>query len=145
MADLTITTTQVGLADANTVTVRGTSGGAITIGQVVSVNGSGQIVPTNGTDATLGVNVVGIALTNTTAANQSVIYATAGNLLLGTTPALVTGETYMASGRTAPVGGIDTVTDFDTSSAGTWYATVLGVAISSTVLKLGLLASGQKR
>jgi hypothetical protein len=77
----------------------------------------------------------GVAL-HAAAAGQPVAVQVAGDIVIGAT--LVPGEVYVAGAAQA------TINPHSDAGAG-WYATIVGVAISTTVLRLGFHASGGVR
>lgn len=133
MADLTITAASVAASGA-TVIADCTAGATITAGQVVYLESSSNTVKLADSDsATPEVrSPYGIAL-NGGAAGQPIKVLREGLITIGAT--LTAGLAYYLS-KTA--GGICLVADI--ASGG--YATVLGIATSTTVLKVQILESG---
>jgi hypothetical protein len=136
MADVTITTTAIKKIAGNTITDRGVSGAAITVGDVLyrDSSDSNKLKRAIATTQAQALNVVGIALNSVAGADQPVEYAISGDLTMS---GLTAGTVYVLSGGAA--GGIAPTADLDTGT--TWYATLLGVASSTTNLKLAIKAS----
>lgn len=132
MADLTITAANV----AGTVGGTGTAGATITAGDVVALSGGSLVLA----DADAGADEtsvlrkpVGIAL-NDAASGQPVAYAKPGAIITcGAT--VVAGTAYYLS---ATAGGICPVADVTTGMT----PVVVGIATSTTQLKLSMLNSG---
>jgi hypothetical protein len=126
MADLTQTATSViGYGERLT----GILGGTVTAGMPVRLS-SGTFVAA--TDASLaGAAVEGIALSGG-ATGQPFIYQKGGNINLGAT--LAVGKVYVLStaGAIAPVDDI----------AGSEFVTVLGIATTAALLKMGIVQGG---
>lgn len=133
MADITITVASVA-AGADAVTYQGTAGVTITAGQVVYLDSAtGTLKLADSDSATAAVrSPFGIAL-HGSLAGQPLLVQRAGSLTIGAT--LTAGLAYYLS-KTA--GGICPVADI--ASGG--YSTILGIATSTTVLKLAAMASG---
>jgi hypothetical protein len=133
MADLTITATSVVRGSDATVQT-GTAGATITAGQPVYSDSSdaGQLkaADANASDAT--ATVVGIAL-HAAGDEQPLVYQTGGSITIGATVAV--GTTYVLS---ATAGGIAPNVDATTG----WRKSHIGVATSTTVIKLNLFNSG---
>lgn len=133
MADLSITTTAV-LAAADAVTENGTAGATITAGQVLykdSSDGLWKLADNN--SATAAVRTPqGIAL-NGAASGQPVRVLKSGNLTLNAV--LTAGVAYYLSDT---AGGICPVADLATGE----YPSVIGIATSTTVLKVNITTSG---
>lgn len=140
MADLNIMAGSVLAVNASTVKAYGTSGAAITAGQVVyadpSSSPAGLIKPAQA-NSTTAANVVGVALDSTAGSLQPVSYATSGDIVLPTSGAgsvtLTQGSVYVLSANSA--GGIASAND---PAAGTTFITPIGLAVSPTVLRLGI-------
>ncbi|MEN9932351.1 MAG: Rhizobium phage 16-3 [Pseudomonadota bacterium] len=133
MADITITSSSVAAAGATDV-ADCTAGATITAGQVVYLESSSNTVKLADADsATAEVrSPYGIAL-NGGASGQPIKVLRRGSVTIGAT--LTAGLAYYLS-KTA--GGICPVADI--ASGG--YATVLGIATSTSVLKVQILESG---
>lgn len=126
MADLVQTATGVvGFGPRLT----GVLGGTVTAGMPVRKSGGSFIAATDASAA--GAAVEGIALSGG-ASGQPFTYQKSGNINLGATVAA--GKVYVlsTSGAIAPVDDI----------AGTEFVTVLGVGISTTLVKMGIVVSG---
>jgi hypothetical protein len=135
MADISITAANV-IAGSNASTASGTAGVAITAGQVVALDNSTtpatvKLADVNSASAWQRTPV-GIAL-NGAAAGQPVVYQTGGDITIGGT--LVAGAAYFASGT---AGGVRPQADNTTGD----YPALLGLATSTSVLRIGLLAPG---
>lgn len=133
MADLTITAANV-VAGGNARKVQRTAGAEITAGQPVYVDPTTKRVsPADCDHATAAVrSPLGIAL-NGGAAGQPIEVLKSGNITIGAT--VTTGVAYYLSGN---AGGICPVADLGTGD----YPTLLGFAISSTVIRVGIVESG---
>jgi len=133
MADLVITAASV-VPGANATFSNKNAGATITAGQVVyaDTNSLWQLSKANGTAAQKVV--AGIALANA-ALNQPLIVQTGGQITIGATVVAGTGV-YFLSGTNA--GGIAPFADLTTG----WYVWLLGIALSTTVIKLQLFDSG---
>lgn len=132
MADIAITA-------ANTVTVSGTTeqalaGETITAGQAVYLDSSsGKYLKADADSATAAARAVrGIAL-NGASLNQPLSIQRTGDITIGGT--LAANTAYYLSGTP---GGICPLADVGTGE----YMTLIGVAISTTVLRLGILSTG---
>jgi hypothetical protein len=140
MADISFTAANVVATSSATVKASGTSGEAINIGQGVYLDpADGRIkkAQANSASPTHAPNIVGVALDTVAGANQPITYATAGDVTFGS--GLTQGQVYVVSAAAA--GGIAPYSDL----VATNFVAFLGVAISSTVLRLGLIpASVQK-
>lgn len=133
MADLSVTA-------ANTVTVSGVTesglaGETITAGQAVYLDtSSGKYLKSDADSATAAARGVrGIAL-NGASLNQPLAVQRSGDITLGAT--LTANTAYYLSGATA--GGICPLADVGTGE----YMVLIGIAKSTTVLSLGILATG---
>lgn len=133
MVDIVITAANV-LAGTAAATAEGTALVAITAGQVVAIDtATGKIALADSNSATAGIrSPVGIAL-HGAAAGQPIEYAKSGLVTVGGT--LVAGTAYYLSDTP---GGIAPVADVGTGE----YPTILGIATSTTVLKLKIQESG---
>lgn len=132
MADLVQTAANVA-AGAGSGTIRRTAGATITAGMPVFVSAvDGDVEPAQKDVDAASAEAIGIALCDA-AAGQPVVIQTSGLINVGAT--LVVGETYIVG---AAAGSIAPVAD----AVATNFATVLGVAISTSQLKLGINASG---
>lgn len=127
MADLSQTATSVfGYGEQ----LPGTLGGSVTAGMPVRRQSGGTwIASTNASAA--GSQVDGIALTGG-ASGQPFTYQKAGNINLGAT--LAAGVIYVLSAS----GAISAVNDVASGD----YVTVLGIGISTSLMKMGIVVSG---
>lgn len=133
MTDLVITAANV-IAGSNAKKVQGIAGATITAGQVVYRDPTTQkflqVDSDSGTEAVR--NVFGIAL-NGASNGQPLMVQTEGDINLGA--ALTVGEIYVASDT---AGGIMPEGDLELGD----YPTILGVAYSTSVMKMKILAGG---
>jgi hypothetical protein len=138
MSNISITAANVVATSASTVKASGTSGEAVDIGQSVWLDpADGRIKKAQATNATHAPNIVGVALDTVAAANQPITYATSGDVTFG--GGLTQGQVYVVSATAA--GAIAPYSDL----AATNYVAFLGLALSTTVMRLGLIpASVQK-
>lgn len=130
MADLSITVANV-KPTSDTQKRSGTAGTAITIGQSVYYDASTKKWLKADADATVPDDAVGISLV-TCNTDQPIWVATGGNLTMGSI--LTAGQVYAVSGN---AGGICPYADLTTGQ----FTTLLGVATSTTNLKLSVVAS----
>lgn len=130
MADLSITAASVATLSGKSTRTVGTAGGTITAGMPVYINASNAVVAAANTSALLA-EAVGIAL-NGASSGQPVSYQTRGNINLGATIAI--GKVYVlsAAGLISPVDDV-VATDF---------VTVLGVGITASNFKIGIVVAG---
>lgn len=134
MVDISITASQV-QPGSNVATKSGIAGGTITAGMPVYLDSSdNQLKPADADNSEATAAVVGIAL-HGASDGQPLEYQSVGNVTLGAGASLTVGEIYVLSGT---AGGIAPEGDLATSD----YVTVLGVATSASVLKLGIIVSG---
>jgi len=141
MADLSITAANVAPVNTGTnptKTTFGVAGATITQGQTVYLDASTNLWGLAKADTLVhsGSGGVGIALSST-AANQPIAVAVGGDITCGGTPTV--GGTYAVSAATA--GAMAPIADPGAAA----FITVLGVAISATVLRMpqaGPLVSG---
>lgn len=131
MADLTITAADV-QTTTSTRTWQGIAGATVTAGQPVYADAadSNKYKPADA-DASATAAAVGVAV-HGAAAGQPLIVAQYGSLTLSAV--MTAGEVYCVS---TTAGGIAPVGDLTTGN----YVTVLGVATTTSNLKLGLNAS----
>lgn len=131
MTDISVTAGNV-VAGSNAVTESGFAGAAITAGQAVYRDTAGlyQLADSNGA-AALRVPR-GIAL-NSAGANQPLVIQRQGDITIGAT--LTAGVTYYLSDTP---GGICPLADVGSGE----YACIVGIAKSTTVLAIGINASG---
>lgn len=133
MADVSLTAANV-LPGSNATVANGTAGVAITAGQVVALDtstGTIKLADVNSASAWQRLPI-GIALCNA-AAGQPIVYQTGGDITIGGT--LVAGASYFASGTP---GGVRPQADNTTGD----YPALLGLATSTSVLRIGINAPG---
>ena len=135
MADVSVISSSVAPLNASTTIVRGTAGAAVSAGQAVFADPTANylIKPAQANSQTPANNVVGIAV-DTAAAGQPIAYASAGDIQFNA--AFTQAGVYMLSA--ANPGGIAPTSDLVTGN----YATLLGIAISPSVLRLGITLTG---
>lgn len=133
MTDLVITAASV-LPGSGARIVEGTAGAALTAGQALYLDSATNTYKLADTDsATAAVrSAVGIAL-HAAASGQPIAVQTGGSITIGAT--LTAGDAYWLSGT---AGGICPVADV---AAGD-YPEIIGIATSTTVMKLAFLESG---
>ncbi len=133
MADLTITAASV-VPGSGASTVNGTAGETITAGQTVYKSSTtNKYMKADSNSGTAEARVpVGIAL-NGAALNQTVGVLRAGPITIGAT--MTAGVAYYQSDT---AGGICPVADVGSGE----YATIVGMATSTTVLDVDIQASG---
>lgn len=132
MADLIVTAANVA-AGAGAGKIQRTAGATITAGMACFVSAvDGDIEPAQKDVDAASAEAIGIALCDA-AAGQPVVLQTTGLINVGA--ALTIGETYIVG---AAAGGIAPVGD----AIATNFATILGIAVSTSLLKLGINASG---
>lgn len=131
MTDISITAGSV-VKGSNALVENGHAGAAITAGQMVYMDSSGlyQLADSNGA-AALRVPR-GVAL-NSAGANQPLAIQRQGDVTIGAT--LTAGVTYYLSDTP---GGICPLADVGSGE----YACIVGIAKSTTVLSIGINASG---
>jgi hypothetical protein len=140
MADISVTQGNVVATSSSTVKASGTSGEAINIGHAVFLDpADGRIkkAQANSGSPTHVPNLVGVALSNAQGANQPITYATSGDVTFG--GGLTQGQVYVDSAANA--GGIAPYADL----ASTNFVGFIGVAISTTVLRLGLIPTSTQK
>lgn len=137
MADITVTAGNVVEGSGSVNKKTGTSGEAITAGQVVYIKSSDSKLYKAQHDGTAEeAEAVGVALNSAPGSGQPVTYITAGNLDPGGT--VTVGEIYVVS---ATAGGIAEVSDLVSTNR----VTVLGVGTTASNIKLGILVSGVQK
>jgi hypothetical protein len=142
MADVAITPANVA-PTSNTITDAGTSGAAVGAGDWIYSDSADSNLLKGAAAVGLGIagaQVVGQALDSAPGRGQPIRYAKLGDVTVGGT--LVPGKVYVLS---ANVGKMCPSADLDAAVTLTDYGTILGVAISTTVLRLGITISGQLR
>ncbi len=131
MTDLSVVAANV-QPGASAVTKRGIAGEAITAGQSLFIATDGELELCENDQAVADAACVGVSL-NDAAAGQPIEYAITGEVNMG---AIMTiGETYVVG---AAPGGIAPETDVIASE----FLTVIGVATTTSNLKMGILQSG---
>ncbi len=131
MADLVVVAANVKPA-SSTVTKKGIAGESISAGQSVFKATDGQIELAEKDLTAADAAAVGVSL-NDAALDQPVEFAITGDINMGTILAI--GQVYIVG---AAPGGIAPEAD----AAATEFLTVIGVATTTSNLKLGLLQSG---
>lgn len=131
MADLTITVGDVKKTDSTSI-AEGIAGATVTAGQPVykDSTASNKLKPADA-DVLASAAAVGIAL-HGASADQPLKYAISGNLTLSAV--MTAGAVYVVS---ANAGGIAPVADLGSGD----YVTLLGIATSTTNLKLSISVS----
>lgn len=134
MAAISVTATSV-LKGTGCTTQEGIAGASITAGQAVYMDStdSDKIKLADADASTAAAAAVGISLHAATS-GQPIEYAVAGNVTFNAV--LTAGKVYVVGGTAA--GDINPVADLTTN----WRTTVLGVATSTTNLRMLLYASG---
>ena len=131
MADLTITAADVKKTDS-TLIAEGIAGGTVTAGQPVYKDSTASNkLKAADADVLASAAAVGIAL-HGASADQPLKYAIGGNLTLSNV--MTAGAVYVVS---ANAGGIAPVADLGSGD----YVTLLGIATSTTNLKLSISVS----
>lgn len=115
-------------------TIAGTAGAAITAGQVLYLDASGNLQPAKCSGTAVLAGAVGIALNSAPGVGQPVVYAPSGTVV-GFGAVLASGQIY---GLSATTGNICPVADLTTGN----YTVILGVATSTSNLQLSIVASG---
>lgn len=134
MADISYTTTNV-VPGADAVLEVVTAGGTLTSGMPVYRDATAaNKVKACQADTLAKSTCYGIVLSAVAALNQPVVIARSGSVTFGS--GLTVGTTYCVSDANA--GGIAPEADLTTGD----YKTILGVATSTSVLKLQILNSG---
>lgn len=136
MADLNITAASVSPGTGAQL-LSATAGATLTAGQTIYIdssdNNKAKLADAN--DGAAKAEVAGLTI-NGAATGQKVNYQKSGSLNPGAT--LTVGQTYINSTN---AGGIAPISDLATGS----YVSILGVATSTSNLKLGILNSGTTR
>ncbi len=131
MTDIVVTAASVN-PGAGAVTKEGTAGVAITAGDAVYKATNGEIELCQNDQTAVIAAAVGIAI-NDAAVGQPVKYQITGEMTFNAV--LTAGQVYIvgaAAGAIAP----------ESDAVATEYVTVLGVGLSTTSMKLGILQSG---
>lgn len=133
MAEVTVTVANV-IPQANAVIASGTAGIAITAGQPVYADATdGNKIKVATTATAAGAAVVGISVNSAPGVGQPVDYVVSGDLAFGA-GALVSRTVYVLSSP----GKLGTTADQGASE----YGTVLGISTNTSILKVGITASG---
>ena len=138
MADITPTASSV-QPTATTIIARGTAGVAVNAGQSVYADAANnnQIKLAQAAGGTAAqAAAVGMAL-NSAAVGQPVEYATGGDVTINAV--LGQGKAYVLGGG---AGTLAPAEDLNNATANTRYGTQMGVATSTTNLRLGINVSG---
>jgi hypothetical protein len=133
MADLTITAANV-VSQAGSTAARGTAGATITAGQMVALDpADGRYKLADNNSATAALRTPGGIAMNGAANGQPLAVHTGGPITIGAT--LTAGVVYYLSDTP---GGICPVADLASGE----YPTAVGIATSTSVLKVEINASG---
>jgi len=132
MADISITAANV-IPSVNAETVRKNAAETITAGQVVYLNTSGLVAKADANLSAAAATVYGIAANGGGSGQLITVVKKDPALVIGATVAI--GDILILS---ATAGGIAPAADLATGH----YATVLGVAISTTAINLAPVAAG---
>ncbi len=146
MIDIVLTAPFI-VPTANTIIARGTCGttgtAAITPGQSVYADSTNNLIKpaqaVGGSQAQAAA--IGLAL-NQAYAGGPIEYATGGDVTVTVTGGLITGKVYVLG---AGAGGLSLSADLDSAAANTRYGTIMAVAVSATLLRLGITVSGVLR
>jgi hypothetical protein len=138
MADLDLSAVAEVLPDTSGDIYSGIAGVAVTAGMAVYLNAStSKIAPADANLSLAAAAAIGIAL-NGAAPGQTVRVQRSGDVTLGATAAPAVGTVYVVSSN---AGGIAPAADLGSA----WYATVLGVGMAGSKLRLHVFASGHVR
>lgn len=134
MAAITVTASGVSAIVGNTVVDSGIANDTITAGMPVykDVNNSNKLTRCDADLSSAAATAVGISL-HAALAGQIVNYATGGDMNFGSG---LTANTALIVGATA--GAINPIADLTTG----WFLTLLGVAISTAVLRIAIKSTG---
>jgi hypothetical protein len=128
---------------ANTVIARGICGVVISSAKAVYADATDSnkiklaLAPSGGGATVATAAVVGLTLNITDTVGQPIEYATGGDVTVTVTGNLTPGKVYVLG---ANAGGISLSADLDAAS--NRYGTIMGVATSTTNLRLSIMASG---
>jgi hypothetical protein len=145
MGNVSINSSAVLAANAQTVMASGIAGAAIAAGQIVYADPSDsyKIKPANAatTSTTQAPNLVGMALNSAPGAGQPITYATNGDVNVGNV--LTTGTVYVLSATTSPNNGglMSLISDLATGN----FVAVIGLAISGSTLRVNLIPSSVQK
>ena len=134
MANLTITAANVGIASSSRVRSVLT-GEAITHAQPVYLSTDGKYYKADANASVTAAAASAISVTSASAADQYIVIVEADDTLVNLGSTLTVGETYVVS---ATAGAICPIGDLTTGA----YPCILGVATTTTLLKLRIFASG---
>ena len=132
MADLSITAASV-IASSAARRISKAAASTITAGQVVYLNSSGTVAPADANASAATAAVLGLAENGGGAGQRISVITQDPALVIGATVAV--GDILVLS---ATAGGIAPAADLTTGH----YATVLGVAVSTTAINFDPLAAG---
>ena len=132
MADLNPVEANVAAA-ADATVIQGTSGGTITQGMPVYLNSSNRYVQADTDASAAAALVAGISL-NSTSSGQPIDIITAGTLTVGAASVGV-GHVYVLSGNAGLIADVADLANGD-------FTTVLGVGLTSTTIKIGIIVGG---
>lgn len=137
MANLSITATEVlKITGSTVINTSYNFGEQVTQGEVVYLDSSdSELKLADASDAALDV-VFGIAL-NAGEDGQPAAVATGGTVTIGASASMSVGKVYVLSTTAGAIMPID-----DAVASGTVYASIIGVAISASVLQIGIINSG---
>ncbi len=142
MTDIVITAGSV-VPSATATIARGTSGATVNAGQPVYQDTNNKMQLTNANNVGHPEQAAGVGLAvNTAASGQPIEYVTGGDVAMTTTPALVPGKVYVLG---TGIGGLSLSADLDAASPSTRYGSVIGVATTTTNLRIGIVNSGVLR
>ena len=133
MADISVTASSV-VPSATATIARGTAGATITAGQPLYQDANNKLQPAAQTSSTTA-HMVGIAVDNASS-GQPVEYVSLGDVTFNAV--LSPGKMYVLG---ANAGGISLSADLDAAGANTRYGNFVGVATSSTNLRVGIVNS----
>ncbi len=135
MADISVTASAVAKG-ANAQITTGVAGASITAGMALYIDtANGNVLkPSDVNLSLLASTIAGIAL-HASLTGQPIAYLVGGPLTFNAV--LTAGKVYIAS-ATDGAGGIALVADLTTG----WYTSVLGYALSTTVLQVGIINTG---
>lgn len=136
MADITIQPTAI-IATSNVQSIEGTAGETITAGKPCYRDSSDKTIKLTDSNHTSMTALVGVAL-HGASASQPVKVATSGDMTY-TGSSLVAGKIYVCSTN---AGAICPVDDLPAPTSSGAYVSIVGVASSTTNLKLNNFASG---
>ena len=131
MADISVTAANV-VPGSEAIYVDGTAGETITAGMTCYLGTDSKYYKADNNDTAAKAVVKGIAL-NGASLNQPIRIQTGGTITIGATVAV--GTIYVQS---TTAGGIAPSADLATGN----YVTILGVATTAAIIKLGLNVSG---